>query len=171
MKNKIDLTSRTPLILQSDSYKVSHYLQLPEGIQKSFAYIESRGGRFDQSMFFGILNSVKQNLMKPITMDDIETAQWYMDQHLGPGIFNRAGWELILERHNGFIPVEIRSVKEGSVLPVKNALVTIENTDPDLAWITTYLETFLLRDIWYATTVGTVSWRIKQILKFQTLAH
>jgi len=56
-------------------------------------------------------------------------------------------------------------VPEGTVVPIGNAIVTIENTDPECFWLTSYLETMLLRAVWYPTTVATVSWRIKQIIK------
>ena len=50
------------------------------------------------------------------------------------------------------------------MVPVKNVLATIENTDPECFWLTTWLETALLRAIWYPTTVATQSWKIKQVI-------
>jgi nicotinamide phosphoribosyltransferase len=50
------------------------------------------------------------------------------------------------------------------VVPVKNVLATIENTDPKVPWLTTWLETALLRAIWYPTTVATQSWHIRQLI-------
>jgi nicotinamide phosphoribosyltransferase len=55
-------------------------------------------------------------------------------------------------------------VPEGTVVPVKNVLATIENTDPECYWLTTYLETALLRAVWYPTTVATQSWTIRKII-------
>jgi nicotinamide phosphoribosyltransferase len=66
--------------------------------------------------------------------------------------------------HNGYLPVVIRAVPEGTVVPVKNVLATIENTDPQCFWLTTYLETALLRAVWYPTTVATQSYTIKQVI-------
>jgi nicotinamide phosphoribosyltransferase len=50
------------------------------------------------------------------------------------------------------------------MVPVKNVLATIENTDPKAFWLTTWLETALLRAIWYPTTVATQSKMIKNII-------
>jgi nicotinamide phosphoribosyltransferase len=55
-------------------------------------------------------------------------------------------------------------VPEGTVVPVKNVLATIENTDPKCYWLTTYLETALLRAVWYPTTVATQSWTIRKVI-------
>jgi nicotinamide phosphoribosyltransferase len=64
----------------------------------------------------------------------------------------------------GYLPVVIKSVPEGTIVPVKNVLATIENTDPECFWLTTWLETSLLRAIWYPTTVASQSWKIKQVI-------
>ena len=62
------------------------------------------------------------------------------------------------------MPVSIRAVPEGSVVPTHNALVTIESTDPQCFWIASYLETLLMR-VWYPTTVATISWHIKKLIR------
>lgn len=49
-------------------------------------------------------------------------------------------------------------------MPTRNVLATIENTDPECFWLTTWLETALLRAIWYPTTVATQSWTIKRVI-------
>jgi len=79
--------------------------------------------------------------------------------------FNRAGWEHILKQHGGYLPLKIQAVKEGTVLPVKNAIVQIINTDPAVPWLTSFMETALLRAVWYPTTVATLSWTVKQIIR------
>jgi nicotinamide phosphoribosyltransferase len=49
-------------------------------------------------------------------------------------------------------------------VPVSQVLATIENTDPECFWLTTWLETALLRAVWYPTTVATQSWTIKKVI-------
>ena len=58
----------------------------------------------------------------------------------------------------GKLPIRIRAVKEGTILPVRQVQLVIENTDPAAYWLPSYLETSLLRAIWYPTTVATNSW-------------
>ncbi|MGH1560632.1 nicotinamide phosphoribosyltransferase domain-containing protein [Caulobacter segnis] len=42
------------LVLNTDSYKASHWLQYPPGTTGAFSYVESRGGRYDRTVFFGL---------------------------------------------------------------------------------------------------------------------
>lgn len=153
----------TNLLLDTDSYKASHWLQYPPGTTYVHSYIESRGGRFDRTVFFGLQMWLKQYLSKPITQEMIDEAETFWTAHGEP--FNRAGWEYILHAHGGKLPVTIRAVTEGSVIPVHNVLLTIENTDPECFWLPSFLETALLRAVWYPTTVATVSWHAKQIIR------
>jgi len=150
------------LILNTDSYKVSMFNQYPLGTTGVYSYIESRGGRYDRTVFFGLQAFIKEYLLEPITQADIEIAEEILTAHGEP--FNRQGWQYILDKHGGFLPVVIRAVPEGTVVPVKNVLATIENTDPECFWLTTWLETALLRAIWYPTTVATQSWHIRQLI-------
>lgn len=150
------------ILLNTDSYKVSMFKQYPVGTTGVYSYIESRGGRYDRTVFFGLQAFIKEYLIDPITQADIDIADEILTAHGEP--FNRAGWEYILRVHGGRLPVIIRAVPEGTVVPVKNVLATIENTDPECYWLTTYLETALLRAIWYPTTVATQSWTIKRVI-------
>ena len=150
------------IILNTDSYKVSMFKQYPVGTTGVYSYIESRGGRYDQTVFFGLQAFIKEYLLKPITQADIDIADEILSAHGEP--FNRDGWEYILRAHGGYLPVVIRAVPEGTVVPVKNVLATIENTDPQAFWLTTWLETALLRAIWYPTTVATQSYTIKKVI-------
>jgi nicotinamide phosphoribosyltransferase len=150
------------IILNTDSYKVSMFKQYPAGTTGVYSYIESRGGRYDSTVFFGLQAFIKEYLLQPITQSDIDIADEILTAHGEP--FNRAGWQYILDQHMGYLPVVIRAVPEGTVVPVKNVLATIENTDPNCFWLTTWLETALLRAVWYPTTVATQSWKIKQVI-------
>ena len=150
------------IILNTDSYKVSMFKQYPAGTTGVYSYIESRGGRYDRTVFFGLQAFIKEYLLDPITQADIDIAEEILTAHGEP--FNRAGWQYILDKHMGYLPVVIKSVPEGTVVPVKNVLATIENTDPECFWLTTWLETALLRAIWYPTTVATQSYTIKKVI-------
>jgi nicotinamide phosphoribosyltransferase len=112
---------------------------------------------------FGLQAFIKEYLLELITQADIDIADEILTAHGEP--FNRAGWEHILHEHNGFLPLVIRAVPEGTVVPVKNVLATVENTGgAETAFLTTWLETALLRAVWYGTTVATQSWKIKTVI-------
>lgn len=150
------------LILNADSYKCSHWKQYPANTRNVFSYIESRGGKFKKSVMFGLQHTLKEYLTKPITMSDIDEAARFLAIHGEP--FNREGWEYILNVHGGYLPVSIKAVPEGTVVPVGNILAFVESTDPECAWVVSYIETLLLRAVWYGTTVATTSWSIKQVI-------
>ena len=151
------------LILNTDSYKCSMPLQYPPGTTRVYSYIESRGGEYDVTVFFGLQAFIKEYLLKPITQEDIDEAEAIITAHGEP--FYRENWQYILDEHDGYLPLLIRAVPEGTIVPVKNVLATIVNIDPKCFWLTTYIETPLLRAIWYGTTVCTQSWTIKQVIK------
>jgi nicotinamide phosphoribosyltransferase len=150
------------IILNSDSYKYSQFNQYPEGTEYIYSYIESRGGKFDETVFFGLQAFIDEYLTTPVTMEMIDEAEAIITAHGEP--FNREGWEYIVNVYDGYLPVEIKAVPEGTVVPVKNILASIVNTDPKCYWLTSFLETALLRAIWYPTTVATNSREIKKLI-------
>jgi nicotinamide phosphoribosyltransferase len=150
------------ILLNTDSYKCSQFNQMPPGTEYIYSYIESRGGRWDRTVFFGLQAFLREYLTTPVTMADIDIAEKIITAHGEP--FNREGWEYIVKQHNGRLPVEIRAVREGTVIETQNVLVTIVNTDPKCYWLTSYLETALLRAVWYPTTVATNSYMSRQII-------
>lgn len=147
-------------ILMCDSYKSSHWLQYPENTTKVYSYIESRGGAYSSTVFFG-LQPILEQLEKPITVEMVEEAKEFYGVHGVP--FNYDGWLYIAKDLNGKLPVQIKAVAEGVIVPTRNVLVTVENTDPKCYWLTSYLETMLLR-VWYPITVSTQSKNIKNII-------
>lgn len=156
------MSKLTSIMTNVDSYKGSMFSQYPAGTEYVYSYIESRGGKYDRTVYTGIQAFNKKYLTPRITQAQIDFAEKVWTAHGMP--FNRAGWEYILNTHDGKLPVTIRSAREGLVIPTKNVLATIENTDPNCWWLTTWIETALLRAVWYPTTVATVSWHIKQVI-------
>lgn len=150
------------LILDTDSYKHSHFAQYPAGTTMVNSYIESRGGTYDKTVFFGLQAWIKKALSNPITLQNIEEAAEICELHAVP--FNKAGWMHILNKHSGHLPLEIEAAPEGTVLNTKNILVQVRNTDPECYWLTSFIETAMLRAIWYPTTVATVSYHLKQVI-------
>lgn len=159
----------TNIILNTDSYKTSHYLQYPPGTTKVSSYIESRG--IDKSglipedaeiVHFGLQMFIQEYLSKPITMGDIDEAHELFEAHGVP--FNREGWEYILKEHKGYLPLRISAAPEGAVMKPGNVQVQVVNTDPHLPWLTSYIETALLRAVWYPSTVATLSREAKKVI-------
>lgn len=154
----------TNLILTTDSYKHSHFLQYPPEARAISAYIEARPNDFsDEVLFMGLQPFLMDYLARPITAADIDEAEAVCAAHGVP--FNRAGWEIVLSQHGGLLPIEIRALPEGMVVPTGVPLVQVETTDPRLPWLATFIETALLRAIWYPTTVATLSRKCRLIIR------
>src|SRR6476659_8124461 len=151
------------IIINTDNYKHCHYPLYPPGTEYVSSYIESRGGEFPVQMFVGLQAFLREFLMHPVTLEDIDEAE-FTEREQGMH-FNRDNWLGIINDHGGYLPVEIEAVPEGTVLPVKNVLVQLINTDPKYWWATSFFETALLRAVWYPTTIGTISWLSKMVIK------
>lgn len=150
-------------LLNVDSYKFSHYKQYPPGTEYVYSYIESRGGQYTETCFFGLNAFIQEYILKPFTQADINEAQEIAESHGEP--FNKEGFDYILKTYQGRWPVTIRAVPEGSVIEGKNVLLDIINTDPKCFWVTSFLETALLRAVWYGTTVATREFKIRETIQ------
>lgn len=153
------------LLLQTDSYKLTHHNLYPEGTEKVYSYFESRkGARFNHTVFFGLQAILKEHFFEPIEQWMIDQAAELAALHFGrDDVFNRAGWEYILHEHDGFLPLEIKAVPEGMPVPTGTPMMTVENTDPNCWWLTNYVET-ILTHVWYPSTVATLSRATKQMI-------
>lgn len=149
--------------LLSDHYKYTHHLQLPPGTEYMYSYLESRGGMFNETMFFGLQFFLKKLQDNPITKQDIDEMEELCMTIFGFNYFNKQGWKHIVDKHGGNLPLRIRAVPEGLVVPVSNCLVTMENTDPLVPWLVGFVETHLMQT-WYPQTVATLSYQIKKLI-------
>jgi len=148
-------------IIDTDSYKASHWLQYPPNTTRAFFYLESRGSdrNWNDTVFFGLQYILKRYFASPFTQEMVEEAREVITAHGLP--FNYAGWSRLIEKHEGRLPLRIRAVPEGSIVPLHNVLMTVETTDAEFAWLASWFETQLMR-IWYAITVATQSYQIKK---------
>ncbi len=151
------------LILGTDSYKSSHIGLFPPGTAGLYSYLESRGGKYGSTLFFGLQALCKEYLEGPVVeYDDVDEAEDFFGKHGEP--FDAGAWRGLIDDHGGTLPLRIRAVAEGTVVPTHNVLMSVESTDPKYFWLPSYLETMLLRGIWYPTTVATQSHYIKRTI-------
>jgi nicotinamide phosphoribosyltransferase len=149
-------------LFDTDSYKVSQFSQYPVGTSKIYSYFESRLGEgFEKIVFFGLQYIIKNTLMNQITHEDVDYAKQFFKSHMG--IFNEEGWRYIVNEHNGYLPLQIKAVPEGTVLTRGNVLITIESTDSNVPWLPQYIETVIVRN-WSMINVATISYQMKLIL-------
>ncbi|HEY5750552.1 MAG TPA: nicotinate phosphoribosyltransferase [Chryseolinea sp.] len=151
------------LLLLADAYKYSHYKLYTPGTSKIYSYLESRGGLFPETVFYGLQYYLKEYLEgQAFTREDVDEAEAVLNGVFGrKDVFRRENFDYILEKHDGHLPVRIKAVPEGLAIPVHNVLMTIENTDPACFWLTNFLETLLMQ-VWYPNTVATLSREVRK---------
>ncbi|AMR34653.1 nicotinate phosphoribosyltransferase [Mucilaginibacter sp. PAMC 26640] len=156
---------RENLILLADAYKYAHHKLYMPGTTNIYSYLESRGGMFDETVFFGLQYFLMEYLQGPaFNQIDLDEAAEFLPQVFGrDDVFDKSKFQYILDKYNGHLPVVIKAVAEGTAVPTGNALMTIENTDPECYWLTNFLETLLMQ-IWYPCTVATLSNEVRKVI-------
>lgn len=154
-------------ILKVDSYKPSHHPEYPEGMTWMQSYLESRGGLYPYTAWFGLQAILKLHLCgEVVTEEHVEEATEFYGQHFGRGdVFDKKGWMRIPQVHGGRLPLEIRSALEGTIIPTRNVLMTVASTDPEIPSLTNFEETLGVQ-VWYPTTVCTQDRIVKQGLMY-----
>lgn len=149
------------ILIDTDHYKTSHFAQYPPGTEYVSSYIEARKNPWSKVTFYG-LQHILAKLAKPITLKQVEQADKYWTSQGMP--FNKDGWTSLVKKHKGKLPLKIQAVPEGTRLEHGNVLVQVVNTDPEFYWLTSWVETAMLR-VWYPTTVASLSGTIRDMIK------
>lgn len=151
-------------ITGADGYKYSHQPQYPFGANNLYDYGEARSKkRFSKTLVNGLQGLMKQYWTTPITKLEIDKAE--ILTKLQEIDFDRTGWDIIINEYDGYLPISIKAVKEGTLLPNGNAMFTVELSEPDdrLFWIVSWMEDFLMK-VWYTCNIGTISFYVKKML-------
>lgn len=151
------------VLLRTDVYKMDHMVQACPGTTKFYSYLTARNDReFDRVVFFGLNYYLREYLSKPITaeMGDefLMTRREITGSH-STEVENKIRALCKL----GYWPLEIKAVREGSVVPVQNVLMTITNTLPEFYWTVGFVESLLLK-VWYPCTVATHSNQYRRLV-------
>lgn len=152
------------LICRTDSYKFGHPLSYPEEVQGMSSYGTAR---VNDTVIVpvGMQMYIKKYLSQRITMKDIDDAEAFALAHFGRPLFARKDWEKVVTHYDGFLPLIIRSVPEGLPVPGNLPLYSVTCLDEDLFWLSSGIETSLLRGNWYPSTVATYDREAKNIIK------
>ena len=145
-----------------DSYKYSHASQYPDNTVSMYSYMESRGGTYPATVFVGLQYYLEKYLEPRVQASEVRLAANRAKAHGIP--FDYDGWMYIATTLRGKLPIRIKAVKEGLLIPTKNVLMTIESTDPRVPWIAGFVETLLMK-VWYPTTIATKSYYVKKMLE------
>ena len=159
-------------LMDTDSYKISHHDLYPDDVSNVYSYAESRGGDYPGAVFFGLQPWLQRLCDTPLTMDMVNDWEEFAHAHGFPAPPASAA-RRIVDVHDGFMPLEIRTLDEGLWTPTRTPLVTVLNTDGELEadlsskFLTSYVETSLLRQTWMGTTVATRIFGIREKVQRQ----
>lgn len=151
------------LLLHTDAYKVSHVEQYPKGTTKIYSYLTARSDKkLPVTVFFGLQYYLKKYLTTVPTQAMVNEFLSLRKEILGAEASEDVKAKLQGLVELGYIPLKIKAVEEGTVLPVKNVLMTITNTHPDYYWMVGFVESLLLK-VWNTTTVASYSRSLKDL--------
>jgi nicotinamide phosphoribosyltransferase len=151
----------------TDYYKICHHLLSPDNTSQVYSYMEARKPN-KQILFFGLQYIIKEYLQGKVlhNLQEINEGRRLCEQgFVTDKYFNYDGWKHILDEHDGFLPIKIKAVPEGTVLDSSNILVSVENTDPKCGWVVGHIEDLMLH-LWYTCSVATLSCEFKTIIRY-----
>lgn len=161
-------------MLFKDFYKANHRIQYPpktELVYSNFTPRESRIPGVNQVVVFGVQYFVKEFLQnnfnenffnKPLE-EVLKTYKRRMDTSLGPNAVSTDHIQALWNK--GYLPLEIKALDEGTLVPLRVPVLTIQNTDPDFFWLTNFVETLLSNALWHPMTSATIAYEYRKILQ------
>lgn len=152
------------LLLRTDVYKLGHMRQYAPGTTKVYSYLCARSDKkFHKTVFFGLQYYLEKYLTQKITHDNVDEFIMYHKAILGD-----IPEDTVVKLRNladlGYLPVEIKAVREGDIIPVKNVLMTLTNTVPGYGWCVGFVESLLLK-LWYPITVATTCMYYRSVVE------
>ena len=162
-----------PATLLCDFYKVSHREQYPKNTEYVYSTWIPRDSRIDginKVVAFGFQSFVKEYLINYFNENFFDRSKEDVVKEYKRVIKYTLGIDNpetthIEELHDlGFLPVKIKALKEGTLVPLRIPMLTIENTNPKFFWVTNYLETLMSTSLWMPSTSATVAFEYRKIL-------
>lgn len=162
------VTFANPL-LGTDVYKMGHMEQYAPGTTKVVSYLLARSDKnYSHTVFFGLQHWLKTYLARKLTLamghEFIRNKKAILGLAKATNSTTSETEEKILSLCRlGYIPIEIKAVPEGTVMPVRNVLATITNTLPEFYWCVGFFESLILK-VWDAISTASCSFTYGQIV-------
>lgn len=168
-------------VLLKDGYKVGHKFQYPADtthVYSNFTPRNTRRGAYDQGdgiIFFGLQAFVQKYLQDDFDegffgLDKDDVLRRYkrrIDNYLGPDSIT---YDHIAALHDlQYLPLRIKAVPEGTLVPYGVPALTVVNTVPEFYWLTNMLETLMSAALWKGSTSATTAFHYRQ--KFEDWAR
>lgn len=166
-------TTKNPM-LRTDFYKTGHAPQYPEKTEYIFTTWTPRSNKYmpytDGVVAWGIQGMIKEDLMESFEQHffnlpkEVAVRQYTRILEFSLGADKADGSRVGALHDLGYLPIRIKAVKEGTVVPLRTPMMTIENTHKDFFWITNFLETIISNQLWQAMTSATIAYNYRKIM-------
>lgn len=164
-------------LLMTDGYKLHHHKMYPENTEIVFSTFVPRNSKYykgiekDNVVSFG-QQGVLHFLNNLFTKYFFEIPKTHIDSFLNNTkkfLDGYTGFDYDITHFRelydlGYLPIEVRSIEEGTIVPIGYPLLTIHNTHPKFYWLTNFLETFISSNLWQSITSATIARDYKTIL-------
>jgi nicotinamide phosphoribosyltransferase len=158
-------TSPIAPLFETDAYKQSHIKLAIAGTTKSYSNFTNRSTMIegvDHVVNFGLQAYIEEYVVDAFApffaADEDEVCRLYEERVKGYLGVAEVDTTHIRNLHRiGYLPLEFKQVAEGTMVPLKVPSFTIENTHPDFAWLTNYIETSISASIWHPSSVATLA--------------
>ena len=161
-----------PLFL-TDGYKTGHHQQYPKGTTLVYSNFTPRSNKYgpkgcDRVVSFGqqmVMQQLHDLFQRDFFSQPKDQVCREMKQELSMYLgmdYDVSHFEALYDL--GYLPIEVRSLTEGTLVPIKVPVLTIYNTHPDFYWLTNYLETILSNLMWKPLTSATIAHQYRKVL-------
>ena len=161
-----------PLFL-TDGYKTGHHQQYPEGTTLVYSNFTPRSNRYapkgcDEVVSFGqqmVMKQIHEAFQRDFFSQPKDVACGEMKEELTMYLGMDYDVTHFEKLHDlGYLPIEVKAISEGTMVPIKVPVLTIYNTHPDFYWLTNYLETILSNLLWKPMTSATIARQYRKVL-------
>ena len=161
-----------PLFL-TDGYKTGHHQQYPKGTTLVYSNFTPRSNKYapkgcDQVVSFGqqmVMKQIHEAFTNEFFSKPKEVVCGEMKRELSMYLgtdYDVSHFEALHDL--GYLPIHVRAIPEGTLVPIKVPVLTIYNTHPDFYWITNYLETIISNMLWKPMTSATIAHTYRKVL-------
>jgi nicotinamide phosphoribosyltransferase len=155
-----------------DAYKIDHRRMYPHGTKAVYNNWTARGSRIDgvdKVVLFGLqaffAKVLEEMFGEWFARDEDDVCAEYEARTMSVVGPNTVGVEHIRALHRlGYLPLRFCALPEGTEVPLRVPMFTVENTLDEFFWLTNYIESVMSAEIWMPCTTATLAVRMRRQL-------
>lgn len=160
-------------MLLCDFYKISHRSMYPEGMEICYSTWTPRASRLEnvtEVVHFGVQKFIKEDLISFFNKNFFNRSKKHLVEEYKRIIKNTLGVQDPETKHIEdlwdlkYLPLSIKTLPEGTKVPLRTPVMTIQNTDKRFFWLTNYIESLASCELWQASTSATIAHEYRKLL-------